>query len=557
MKRKIERKIRLAPSEPGVYLFKKENVPIYIGKAKNLSARLKSYLTPSTEKVRNIVEESDDLEMIVVASEKEAFLLEANLIRKHKPKYNVRLKDTEFYPYIRISNDRIPYVEIVKRKLKDGLYFGPYTNTRFVKELLEVLQKIFGFRTCRSDLKRIKRPCFLYHLGQCVGPCIGNLGEHDKAIHKLKEFLSGRIREVLDYLQRKMETHAKMLDFENATKYRDLLFNLSNVLESQGVTFSENINCDVVVHDHDLFVVLRIREGYLMGKVSFEMEGGGIEDFIREYYVFGRGDIPESLIVEENLNGMDYTSLGFHYVGKPRSQIEEELLIKAKKNLENDLSLRGLKREALKELMKLINMEDFPYRIEGIDISHLQGKYTVASLVVFEDGFPKKNDYRRYRLNLDHPNDYEAIRKVVKRRYSKYPLPNLIFVDGGKGQVKAVLDALKDLKKDCPVVGLAKKEEIVVVKEKELALPLDHPALRLLVQIRDETHRFAVGYHRKRREKDSLKSILDEIPGLGPVRKKKLLEHFGSVENVRNASVEEIARVIGSNVIAKRILEKL
>ncbi|MCD6551934.1 excinuclease ABC subunit UvrC [Thermotoga sp.] len=557
MKETIKRRIELAPDDPGVYLFKKGGTPIYIGKAKKLSARLKSYLNPSSEKVERIVEEADDLETIVVTNEKEALLLEANLIRKHKPKYNVRLRDTEFYPYIRISNDEVPYVEIVKRRLKDGTYFGPYTTVRFVRDLLETLQRILGFRTCKFNLSRVKRPCFLFHLKRCVGPCVGNVDQHREAIEKLKDFLSGNMRDVFDYLHKKMELHGKMLDFENAARYRDLLLNLSNILESQGVTFEEEINCDVVVHSHGLFVVLRIRDGYLMGKIAFEMEGGSIDDFIREFYVSGRGDVPNCLIVEDDPGEMDYTSLGFQYIGRPRSQLEKDLLEKAKKNLENELSMRGLKKEALRELMKLLGLRDFIYRIEGIDVSHLQGKHTVASLVVFENGFPKKSDYRRYRLNLERPDDYEAIREVVRRRYSKHPIPNLLFVDGGRGQVNAALEALRDLGKTCPVVGLAKKEEVIVTEERDIVLPQNHPALRLLVQVRDETHRFAVNYHRKRREKESLKSALDEIPGVGPVRKKKLLECFGSIENIRSASVEEIARVVGSVEVAKRILERL
>jgi len=557
LKEKIRKKILLAPEEPGVYIFKNKGVPIYIGKAKRLSNRLRSYLNPQTEKVFRIGEEADELETIVVMNEREAFILEANLIKKYRPKYNVRLKDTDFYPYIRISDDEIPYVEIVKRKLWDGTYFGPYTSVQFVRNLLEILQKIMGFRTCKSDLKRIKRPCFLYHLGRCIGPCIGNIESHEEAIRKLREFLSGNMEEVFDYLKEKMETHSKMLDFENAAKYRDLLLNLSNVLESQGVVFEENINCDVLVHAHDLFVVLRVRNGYLVGKISFEMEGGNVEDFIREYYISGRGDIPKTLILESDLDEMDYSSLGFEYVGPPRSTTEEDLLEKAKKNLENELKMRGLRKEALEELMKLLNMKDFPYRIEGIDISHLQGKYTVASLVVFEDGFPKKGDYRRYKIEQDHPDDYESIRTVVKRRYSKHPLPNLLFVDGGIGQVNAAIEALKEIGKDCPVVGLAKKEETVVFENREIHLPHDHPVLRLLVQIRDETHRFAVSYHRKRREKESLRSVLDNVPGIGPIRKKKLIEHFGSLENIRSASLEEIARVIGSTEIARRVLDIL
>lgn len=557
MKETIRKKIELAPDDPGVYLFKKGETPIYIGKAKMLSSRLKSYLNPSSEKVERIVEEADDLETIVVTTEKEALLLEANLIRKYRPKYNVRLKDTEFYPYIRISNDDIPYVEIVKRRLKDGTYFGPYTTVRFVRDLLETLQRILGFRTCKFDLNRVKRPCFLFHLKRCVGPCAGNVDQHEEAIEKLRDFLSGNMRDVFDYLRRKMELHSRMLDFENAAKYRDLLLNLSSVLESQGVAFEEKINCDVVVHAQGLFVVLRVRDGYLIGKISFEMEGGNLDDFIREYYVSGRGDVPNSLVVESDLEEMDYTSLGFQYVGKPRSQLEKDLLEKARKNLETELSMRGLKKEALKELMKLLNLKEFVYRIEGIDVSHLQGKHTVASLVVFEDGLPKKSEYRRYRLNLERPDDYEAIREVVRRRYSKHPLPNLLFVDGGRGQVNAALEALKDLGKACPVVGLAKKEEIIVTEDKDIVLPQDHPVLRLLIQVRDETHRFAVNYHRRRREKESLRSVLDEIPGVGPIRKKKLLEHFGSIESIRSASVEEIARVIGSAEVARRILERL
>lgn len=556
MRETLKRKILLAPDSPGVYVFKNEGGPIYIGKAKKLSARLRSYLSPSTEKIVHMLEEARDLELIVVESEKEALLLEANLIREYKPKYNVRLKDTEYYPYIRISNDEIPYVEVVKRKREDGTYFGPYTSVQFTKALLETLQMIYGFRTCRRDLKKVKKPCFLYHLHRCVGPCVGRTEEHKKAVENLKNFLKGHIGEVMEFLRKKMELHSTMLDFENAAKYRDLLFNLSHLLESQDVVLPEPLNADILVHDRDLFVLLRVRDGYLIGKIVLEMEGGDVEDFIREYYLVSGNDLPTVLLLQERTE-TDYTVLGLEYVGPPRNELEGSLLEKAKRNLENEINIRGLKKNALSEMVNLLGLTTYPYRIEGIDVSHAQGKYTVASLVVFEDGYPKKNDYRRYRLDLERPDDYAAIREVIKRRYSKHPLPNLIFVDGGRGQVNAVLEALEELKLSCDVVGLAKSDETVVTPSLELRLPRDHPVLKVLIQVRDEAHRFALKYHRLKREKQILESILNEIPGVGPVRKKRLVEHFGSIENIKKSSLDELAKIVGSVKVAKEILERL
>lgn len=556
MRENLKRKILLAPDSPGVYVFKNEGGPIYIGKAKKLSARLRSYLSPSTEKIAHMLEEARDLELIVVESEKEALLLEANLIREYKPKYNVRLKDTEYYPYIRISNDEIPYVEVVKRKREDGTYFGPYTNVQFTKALLETLQMIYGFRTCKRDLKKVKKPCFLYHLHRCVGPCVGRTEEHKNAVENLKNFLKGHIGEVMEFLRKKMELHSTMLDFENAAKYRDLLFNLSHLLESQDVVLPEPLNADILVHDRDLFVLLRVRDGYLIGKIVLEMEGGDVEDFIREYYLVSGNDLPAVLLLQERTE-TDYTVLGLEYAGPPRNELEGSLLEKAKRNLENEINIRGLKKSALSEMVNLLGLTAYPYRIEGIDVSHAQGKYTVASLVVFEDGYPKKNDYRRYRLDLEHPDDYAAIREVIKRRYSKHPLPNLVFVDGGRGQVNAVLEALEELKLSCDVVGLAKSDETVVTPSLELRLPRDHPVLRVLIQVRDEAHRFALKYHRLKREKQILESILNEIPGVGPVRKKRLVEHFGSIENIKKSSLDELAKIVGSVKVAKEILERL
>lgn len=555
MNEEVIRRIKTVPEDPGVYIFKKEGKTIYIGKAKNLKKRLLSYLK-GQGKASYIMEEADWLDFIILRNEREALLLEAELIKKEQPKYNVRLKETEYYPYIRISCDEIPFVEIVRNKVGCGRYYGPYTSISFVRDLLDILQKLYGFRTCKKNLKKVKRPCFEYHLKRCVAPCIGNIEKHKESIEKLEKFLKGETENVLEEIKKKMEHHSLMLDFESAARYRDILLKFEDILSSQGVVLKEPRNLDVITHDDWLFVVLRVRNGFLLGKLVFEMSEGTLDDFVRDFYIIKEKEFPK-VIITDDISDEDYSFFGVEYFGKPRDEIEKDLLQRAKENLLKERATRGVRKESLKQLKEILGLHSFPERIDGIDIAHIQGKYTVGSVVVFQNGIPDKREYRHYKLNLENPDDYKAVYIIVKRRYEKHQLPDLLFVDGGKGQVMAALKALKVLKKNCPVVGLAKSEEKIVTEKFELKLSPSHPALKALVSVRDEAHRFANLFHKKIREKESLASLLDNIPGIGKKRKKELMKKFRTIDKIRKASIKELAEVVKSKKIAEEILKRV
>ena len=542
--------MKRAPERPGVYIFRSSGTPIYIGKAKNLKKRLLQHINAKSGKSVFIVQEADDLDWIITKNEREALLLEANLIHHHKPKYNTLLKSAEVYPYIRISTGRFPYVEIVRRKGRSGEYYGPFTNVRFTRELLDALQRFLRFRTCKKSLDRIKRPCMDYYIGRCIGPCVkGNVSERDyeDILNDLRSFLKGDVEEFVKKIRETMRKHAEMLDFENAARYRDILLRMENMLQDQGVSLPDHRNIDVVVGEDGMFVVLRIRGGFLLGKLSYEMEDATMEEFVERFYAI-EGDVPERIVSKSGVktNLVD--------VSPPDDEIEERLVEIAIENLEEELRSRGLRKDMLKRLAEFMGIKEIR-RIEGIDISHLQGRGTVASVVVFEDGKPLKEEYRRYRINLPKPDDYRSIKEVVKRRYSKHEVPDLLFVDGGIGQVKAAIHGLKLTGKKCAVVGLAKSEERVVRVDGEFRLPLDSPVVRVLVAVRDEAHRFAVEGNRKIRMRESLRSALRKIDGIGPKRMKKLVKNFSSYEDLKSASLEDIAKVVGSRKIAQRIKE--
>lgn len=547
------------PNKPGVYIFKCAGIPIYIGKAKSLKKRLTSHFRDTDGKSKLIVSEADDLEIIILTNEKEALILEAQLIFEHKPKYNALLKDTQVYPYIRITDEHIPRVEIVRSRKGTGEFYGPFTNVQFTRRLFEVLRKIFKFRTCKKDLRiprnRLK-PCMDFHLGLCGGVCVGEEreAEYFARLEKMKEVLQGNFRFVVDYVKEKMEQHAKFLDFENAAKYRDLLLNFNKLMESQGVVLPHKYNLDVVVGKLNLFLILRVRSGFLVSKLVYEFNGE-IGEFIERYYAEHRSDVPERIIVEKKRGLRTVARVLELTIDEPSDDWERQLLEKAIDNLNYETGLVISNRDVLKQMKELLGLRRVPNRIEGIDISHLAGKFTTASLVVFENGEVKKDEYRRYKLG-NVLNDYESIRTVVKRRYTKHDVPDLLFVDGGMGQVRGRTPGLNEIGKETDVVGIAKEEEMIVMPSGSLKLPLDHPVLRLLIKLRDETHRVANTFTGKLSITDKLKSFLDEVEGIGPKRRQLILKKFPSLEALAHASREDLERLLGKRT-AQRLLEKL
>ncbi|PVD16287.1 excinuclease ABC subunit C [Mesotoga sp. Brook.08.105.5.1] len=556
MNEQILNKASQLPEEPGVYIFKDEkNAIIYVGKAKKLKRRVLSYFRESTwsqnEKARRIAEESEDLDFIMVTSEREALLLEANLIFSKKPKYNVFLKDSRTYPYIYISAEEYPYIAITRTKELEGTYFGPYTSAGLVRKLLEFLQKVFKIRTCTYDLGRIKRPCFLYHLKMCSAPCVEKVSpeEYQEQLSALTEFLEGDTIKVREALLKRMTVLSEALQFERAAEIRDILSSMDDLYAFQGVEAPLDLKADILAVSAGLAALLQVRGGMLLGKLVFDFPDGTPMDFITQFYYAKKNRIPKSLIVT-GLKKKDVRQFrrDFDYIGDPRDEQEERLLSIAFKNIDEELKIRLNAAHSLRQAQQILGLKRFPSRIEGIDISHTQGLYTVASVVVFDNGKPNKSEYRRYRISeLEEPNDFEAMATVVKRRYTKYPLPDLLLIDGGEPQLRAVEKAFAEIGiEEYEIVGLAKEfNELVFLDNRDrVRLKEEHPVLRMIISIDNEAHRFAVNYHRVLRERRFLTSKIDDIPGIGPKRKKALLKAFGSIKGISKASEDDLRSVL-------------
>jgi excinuclease ABC subunit C len=395
----------------------------------------------------------------------------------------------------------------------------------------------------------------------CSAPCAGKIiaEEYNKQVRKFKEFLNGEIKQLIEELEKEMKRLSELLEFEKAANIRDLILGIRNIFEPQFVVFNEDLDVDGIFFKKGVGEVLRIRNGNLLGKLSFEFNGEP-EDFLRQLYFGLKLSIPEIILTNFKTESEISKTFGTNYVGKPRNDFEIKILELSRLNWEEEYRKIEDTENALNRLKEILELPHLPRRIEGIDISHTQGLFTVASLVVFVDGKPMKNEYRRYRFDsINSPDDFLSIKKVVIRRYQKYDLPDLLFIDGGKGQVNSAVEALKSIGKSCPVVGIAKEDERIVFPgaKTDLKLPLDDIALRLLIKVRDESHRFANSFHSKLRDKRIVESKLDNIPGIGPKRKKALLKRFGSVEKVRNASINEIKEVVKSEKLAVLIKKNL
>lgn len=565
--------INKVPRKPGVYIFKNsKGQPIYVGKAKNLKSRLSSYFNPTNqlkyEKVLNIIKNSEYLDYLLASSEDEAFILEANMIYTHKPKYNVLLKDTRVYPYILITDEKYPTIKYVRTKKEvKGKYFGPYPNVKFVKDVIEVLQRVYKVRSCERNMDKKSKPCFLYHLGMCYGPCYKDVDTklYKDSVDEVLEFLNGRVEKVKSYLERAMKEYSDILNFEKAAQMRDTYKKLDKLFIKLGVEFKTNRNIDVIMYEGPIFLLLKIRSGYLISKLTFTLDST-FEEFLHQFYIVRKNEVPINIytMYDEKISPQIKSYLEKNGMKNMMEMSKNSTIFKfGFQNLDDEIKRYTNLGNTLKQAKDILNLKKIPKKIEGIDISHLQGLYTVASLVNFEDGKPNKEGYRRYRLDeFKEPNDFESIRTVIRKRYKKHELPDLLFIDGGKGQVNSAVQALEELGyslKDVDVVGIAKEDERIVFPGDfpDLHLNLDHPVLRLLIFIRDETHRFAIGFNRKLRSKRYEKTKLDEIPGIGPKRKKQLINEYGSLDNILKAPTTEIAKIIKSEKVAKKIKELL
>ena len=581
-------KIKKLPDHPGVYIFKDGDNVLYVGKASSLKKRVSSYLSDQSPKTRILLEKANSLDFILTSHEDEAVLLEFNLIKEYRPRYNIRLKDDKKYPYIKVTiNEEFPRI-LLTRNLRDkeSIYLGPYTSAKNARQTLRFLRKIFPFKTC-SKIKIDGKPCLDYFLHRCPGTCIGNVSREDymKTIKQVIAFLEGKTKKVVDNLMKEMKEKAENLEFEEAAKLRDKIKVLESLTPSQAIITRGDENIDILGLSHkgneSMVTLLRVREGKWIGEENFHLTGAKfsseeeiLSSFIIQYYSRS-SSFPDSIITElelkekESIEKFLRKRIGKHIkISSSKTSEIKNLLKIATTTSDYKLFEKGKveKVNPLLHLQRELNLFHLPYRIEGYDISQLKGELAVGSLVVFEGGFPLKKDYRRYRIkNVSGIDDYGMMKEVVRRRMERikkgeYVSPDMILVDGGRGQVQVVAKVIKEMNFSIPIAGLAKGEEKIYLPYQRfpLILPRSSPALRLLMRVRDEAHRFAHTYHFYLRKKKMRKSLWEEIPGIGKSLLPKVKEKFSTIHALSNASVEEIKGISGiGEKKATKILEFL
>lgn len=593
----LQTKLANLPDKPGVYLMKNaEGQIIYVGKAVNLKNRVRSYFRTQPKeaaKTRALVKNIADLEYILTDSELEALILECNLIKQHRPKYNISLKDDKTYPYLKITKEDYPRVLITRKVLKDGArYFGPYPSSGMLRETLELVRRIFPFRSCQQKVFNNSRPCLNADIKKCYAPCVGRISkeEYNKLIGEIVQFFEGRQEHLVMKLKTEMNAAAEALEFEKAAKLRDQLAGIEQIITSQKAALSRGDDEDVIAMARGIgqasVQVFFVRGGKIIGRENYFLDntddssrGEIIASFLKQFYLNSQS-VPPVISVECELEETEVLEvwLGEKRGAKvsikvPKRGQQKDLVEMVGKNALEALNKKEMEITyqkqrtigALEELRQYLGMAVLPNRIECYDISNTQGIESVGSMVVFEEGRPKKDQYRRFKIKtVEGPNDFASMYEVLSRRFAhalkdqeagkgegKFErLPDLIIIDGGKGQLQFARKAMVELGfGDIATYGLAKKEELLFHESEPepIVLPRDSQSLFLIQRIRDEAHRFAITYHRSLRGKRSLASILDDIPGVGEKRKKKLLQHFGSFSKIKEASVEELAKVDGVN----------
>ena len=584
--------VALLPEKPGVYMMRDAaGKIIYVGKAVNLKNRVRSYfqqrgLSPKTEAlVARIV----TFETIVTASEMEALILECNLIKKHRPRYNISLRDDKSYPFVKVTwNEEYPRVYATRRVEKDGAkYYGPYASAGAMHETLALLKRLFPLRSCRSMDAR--RPCLEFHIYRCMAPCAGlvDAATYREMVKTVCLFLEGRSADVEKDLKRRMLAASDEMKFELAGRLRDQLAAVRNVTEKQNIVTGAG-DQDVLglarMGGQSCVQVFFVRSGKMVGRDRFMLSGGETESdgeilaaFVKQYYNES-SFIPREILTPAALPETDLLTAwltqrkaGAVHLLTPQRGTKRELVLLAGENATEALRQRSEREEAregkrsaaVQELAERLELDILPQRIECFDISHIQGAETVASMVVFTDGEPDKSEYRRFKLKTveGSPDDFASMQEVTLRRYrdAKEPLPDLIVIDGGKGQLSSALEVIRGVGlAEIPVIGLAKEFEHIFRENisEPLVLPRHSEALRLVQQIRDEAHRFAVGYHRKLRAKRNLVSVLDHIRGIGAKRRQALWKHFGTIGRIRAASEEELASAPGMNITAAQAVHR-
>lgn len=602
----IKDQLKKLPDKPGVYLMKDEmDEIIYVGKSKSLKKRVSQYFRSSKNhdaKVIAMVKCIKEFEYIITDTEVEALILEANLIKKHKPRYNIALKDDKNYPYIKVTvKDRYPRVIKTRKIIKDNAkYFGPYISVDAVNKTLETIEELFPLRKCNRNLETNKdRPCLNYHIRKCIGPCTGEVMHQDymEIVDQILLLLGGKHDILIDELKNRMAEASKQLDFERAAKYRDRINALNNLLERQKIISTSDADQDYISmsrsSDKTCAMIFFVRGGKLIGREQHILEGTEdirrseiLSTFVKQFYS-GTAFIPKEILIDEKID--DYILIEKWLTQKRGSKVTIKQPIRGEKRklLEmvhtNALEYltkfeEKINREkeysenSLNELLELLSLEKAPRRIEAYDISNIYGVFSVGSMVVFKDGKPLNSGYRRFKIKtIEGPNDYGSMQEVLYRRFKrgieekqmlkeqglsyvegKFSFfPDLILVDGGKGQVKVVKEVLYALGVDIPVAGMVKDDKHrtkgLIFEDKDITLDKRSYVFKLIARIQDEVHRFAITYHKTIRDKSLIQSVLDEVPGIGQKRKSELLKHFGSIGKIKKASIDELKKVEGMN----------
>ena len=612
LKQSFQSSLNKLPKSSGVYLMKDEsNQVIYVGKASNLRNRVSSYFQSYSRhdfKIRTLVSKISRFETIVTESEQEALILESNLIKEHQPKYNARLKDDKSYPFIKIDvSEQFPQVYITRRvNKKDGArYFGPYANAGSVRKTLKLLKKLFPYRSCTKTITGSDdRACLDFHIGRCVGPCIGAADKYDykNVIDQVILFLEGKTNKVVKNIQQKMLQASNSLEYESAAVYRDQLKSIENLQESQKVVSLNSDNYDAIAiaqNQNESWVeVFFVREGKLIGRDNFSMTSNLKTQpseltaaFIKQFYLNSTA-IPKLILIKQPLD--DEKTIADWLSIKSSQNVQFHIPIRGKKrqllkmvsdNANNGLNQLLIRRStaqknvnsALSEIQESLHLPNIPKRIECYDISNISGTNPVGSMVVFENGSPAPNKYRRFKIkNIPGIDDYSMMQEMLERRFKRLnestsdnissdqnwkTMPDLIVIDGGKGHLTSALEVLLHSGlNEISITSLAKENEELFVPEspEPIILPRDSQGLFLLQRLRDEAHRFAITFHRQLRSQKSLKSKIDDVPGIGPKKRKLLINHFGSMKNIQKSSIEEISSLPGINKsLAKTLLEFL
>jgi excinuclease ABC subunit C len=633
MNEKIQSVLNSLPHKPGIYLMKDaQGTILYVGKAISLYNRVRSYFQESTDlspKNRSMVAKIDDIEFLVVKNEVEALVLESNYIKQYRPKYNVLLRDDKSYPYIKVSlTEDFPRVYRVRSFQRDGnRYFGPYTNSGAVDSTLDLLNKLFAFRTCRYDAstwapprngeppsgwkqKLLPRPCTQYYIHRCIAPCVAyaTREEYDAVIQQVILFLEGKHDEVVKTLQEQMQAAAENLNFEDAARIRDRIKAVERILEKQRIIHTEGQDDQDVIalassEDETSAMVFFFRNGKLIGREFFILQGTRdsssgevMSSFLQQFYE-SSPHVPAEIIVEAEPDDKAVVQSwlkekrgGAVAINAPKRGEKLRLVEMVKQNAQEVLEQQRIKwltdsqktQLALEELQEALNLAAPPQRIECYDISNTQGTNSVGAMVVFEAGRPKSSEYRRFKIKtVEGPNDFASHQEMLRRRFRRqssndresdspleekegenaiqieqetplqheWAIPDLIIIDGGKGQLSAAMEVLQELHIDIPTIGLAKENEEIFVpgSPDPIILPRSSQGLYMVQRIRDEAHRFGITYHRKLRSDRTFKSVLDEIPGIGPKRKQALMKHYGSVRAISAASIDDLATLNGMN----------